>query len=172
VLSSPLAGPSMFRPEATNHENRSRDKQRRKVGDFQAWLAANFPDQLEAKALRRTPEAARTWVRSHFPEVGIDNVLALQEARFRHSKLCTRLLGIGAVEDVIGPGHTSEVLGQIIYAMQDLLPSKVEREAALLSPELWGTMITQARAAAAQVARTIGLEIRESPALPAFVRRP
>jgi hypothetical protein len=61
-------------------------------------------------------------VRTHFPAIGIDGSLRLQEARFQHAKLRTRLLGMGAVEVVLGPGHPPEVLGELVRYMQPLLP--------------------------------------------------
>lgn len=172
ILSSPLAGPWMFMPEATNHENRSRDKQRRKVGDFQSWLSEHFPDRLVPPAPRRTPAEARDWVRTRFPAIGIDDALRLQEARFLHTKLRTRLLGMGAVEDVLGPGHPPESLGEIVRDMQPLLPDRAERDAALGDPSGWDRMITMARQAAVTVARKRGLTVRQLPPLPEFVRAP
>jgi hypothetical protein len=172
VLSSPMAGPWMFMPAATNHENRSRDKQRRKVGDFQAWLTANFPDRLEPPAPRRTPAEAREWVRTRFPTAGIDAALRLQEARFIHAKLRTRLLGMGAVEDIVGPGLDPEVLGSLVHAMQSLLPTKDERESALADAARWPDMIRLARAAAAAVAAARGIPTREPPPIPEFQPTP
>jgi hypothetical protein len=172
VLSSPMAGPWMFLPAATNHENRSRDKQRRKVGDFQEWLATRFPDQLHPPLSRATPLEARAWVRSRYPAIGIDAVLDHQKASFEHAKLRTRLLGLGAVEDVIGASHPLTVMGEIVHGMQALLPPKAEREVALADPLLWGDMILKARVAAAQVAVGRGLATRLPPALPAFVPTP
>ena len=172
ILSSPLAGPWMFMPEATNNENRSRDRQRRKVGDFQSWLAEHFSDRLAPPGPRKTPAEAREWVRVRFPEVGIDAVLGLQQARFDYAKRCTRLLGLGALEDVLGLGQDPEVLGPLVHAMQPFLPPKAEREAALGDPELWGIQIRLARAAAAAVAIRSGLAIREPPPLPAFTPPP
>jgi hypothetical protein len=172
VLSSPLAGPWMFMPEATNHENRSRDKQRRKVGDFQSWLSDNFPDHLAPPAPRRTPAEARDWVRTRFPAIAIDEILRLQEARFQHAKLRTRLLGMGAVEDVLGSGHPPELLGDLVRDMQPLLPDKAERERALADPAGWPQIIARARRAAASVALARGLAIRLPPPISEFVPRP
>lgn len=172
VLSSPMAGPWMFMPAATNHENRSRDKQRRKVGDFQSWLTENFPDRLEPPAPRKTPAEAREWVRGRFPAADIDTALRLQEARFLHAKLRTRLLGMGAVEDVVGPGHDPEVLGSLVHAMQDLLPSKAVREEALADPARWWATIRLARSAAATVATARGIFTREPPPIMEFQPTP
>ena len=172
VLSSPLAGPWMFLPAATNHENRSRDKQRRKIGDFQSWLAENHPDRLESPAPRRNPAEARAWVREHFPSVDLDAVLHRQQARFELARLRTRLLGIGAVEDVIGSGHPPELLGGLVHAMQSLLPAKAEREAALADPTRWADQIRLARAAATAVAVARGLATRTPPPIPDFVQEP
>ncbi len=172
VLSSPLAGPWMFMPEATNHENRSRDKQRRKVGDFQSWLSENFPDRLTPPASRCTPAEARAWVRTRFPTIGIDDVLRLQEARFLHAKLRRRLLGMGAVEDMLGPGHPSELLGELVRDMQPLLPDKAECERALADPSGWDSMVTRARQAVGTVAGRRGLTVQCAPPLPAFVPAP
>lgn len=172
VLSSPLAGPWMFMPEATNHENRSRDKQRRKVGDFQSWLSHNFADRLVPPAPRRTPAEARAWVRTRYPAIGIDEVLRLQEARFAHAKLRTRLLGMGAAEDVLGPGHPPELLGDVVREMQPLLPGKAERDQVLADPKGWVDMITLARQVAAQVASKRGLALRQPPTVPTFVPTP
>lgn len=172
ILSSPLAGPWMFMPEATNHENRSRDKQRRKVGDFQAWLSEHFAERLMPPAPRRTPAEARDWVRARFPATPIDDILRQQEARFVHAKLRTRLLGMGAVEDVLGPGHPPELLGELVREMQPLLPDKATREAALADPSGWSRMIAEARGAAATVASRRGLDVRPAPPIPAFVPTP
>lgn len=172
VLSSPLAGPWMFMPAATNHENRSRDKQRRKVGDFQDWLAENFPDDLAPPAPRLTPAEACAWVRAHFPLVDIDSVLRLQEARFNYAKLRTRLLGMGALESVIGSDHSPETMGEIVHAMQILLPPKAEREAALADSVRWSDMIRLARAAASAMAAARKIATREPPPLPAFIPAP
>ncbi len=168
ILSSPMAGAWMFMPAATNNENRSRDKQRRKVGDFQDWLADNFPGQLKPPAPRATPAQARVWIRSRFPAISIDAALDLQKARFQHAKLRTRLLGLGAVEDVIGAGHPPELMGEIIHAMQTMLPPKAEREAALADPVRWADLIRLARASAAAVAAMRGIAVRAPPSIPAF----
>lgn len=172
VLSSPLAGPWMFLAEATNHENRSRDRQRPKVGDFQQWLADRFPDRLTPPAPRRTPAEALEWSRARFPQVGIDAQLERQRSRFAYAKLRTRLLGLGAVEDVIGPGHPPERMGELVHAMQALLPAKAEREAAMADAARWPDQIRLARAAAAAVAARAGIATREPPAIPAFVAAP
>ncbi|MFM2092005.1 MAG: hypothetical protein RLZZ127_2494 [Planctomycetota bacterium] len=172
TLSSPLAGAWMFMPEATTAENRSRDRQRRKVGDFQAWLVEHFPDRLIPPAPRKTPAEARAWVRERYPAIGIDEVLRLQEARFTYAKLRTLLLGMGAVEDVLGPGHPPELLGEVVREMQPLLPDKPARETALADPVGWIRQIEQARTAAATVASRRGLAVRPPPPVPAFVPAP
>ena len=172
ILSSPMAGVWMFLPAATNHENRSRDKQRRKVGDFQDWLMTNFSDQVKPPTPRSTPEEARAWVRSRYPAIGLDSVLDLQKARFEHAKLRTRLLGMGAVADVIGDGHPPELMGEIVYGMQAMLPPKADREAALADSQRWGDMIRQARMAAAEVAAMRGIATQAPPAIPKFVPTP
>lgn len=172
ILSSPMAGAWMFLPAATNHENRSRDKQRRKVGDFQAWLAEHCPDHLTEPAPRRTPGEARAWIREHFPTVDLEAALRLQEARFHHAKLRTRLLGLGAVEDVVGLGHPPETLGSIVQGMQELLPSKADREVALADRVRWADMIRLARAAACAIAVGKGLAIQTPPPIPEFVPGP
>jgi hypothetical protein len=162
----------MFMPEATNAENRSRDKQRRKVGDFQEWLAEHFPDQLTPLMPRKTPAEARAWVRERYPVIGIDEVLRLQEAHFTYAKLRTRLLGMGAVEDVLGRGHPPELLGEVVRDMQPLLPDKAVREAALADPAGWARQIELARAAASTIAGRRGLTVRQPPPMPAFVPAP
>ena len=172
VLSSPLAGAWMFMPAATNHENRSRDKQRRKVGDFQDWLTTNFPDQLEPIAPRKTPTEAQAWTRTRFPATGLNAALALQKGRFEYAKLRTRLLGLGAVEDVIGPGHPVELQGELVHEMQNLLPSKSEREEALADPVRWSDMIRLARAAATAVAAKRSIATRTPPNIPVFTPKP
>ena len=63
-------------------------------------------------------------------------------------------------------------MGEIIHAMQVLLPPKVEREAALADPVRWSDMIRLPRAAAAAVAAGRGMATREAPLLPAFVAAP
>lgn len=168
ILSSLLAGPWMFMPEATNHENRSRDKQRRKVGDFQAWLALHVGGQLTAPTPRSTPEQARAWARERFPAIDFDGQLRRQEAAWHRARLVTRLLGLGAVEDMLGPGHPSEMMGELVHAMQPMLPPKSEREAALSDPARWPDVIRLARAAAAAAAASRGLNVREAPPLPEF----
>ena len=172
ILSSPLAGAWMFMPSATNHENRSRDKQRRKVGDFQDWLAANFSGHLEPAFPRATTDEARTWVRCHFPAIGIDAVLDLQKARFEHARLRTRLLGLGAVEDDIGPDHSTELMGEIVHAMQAMLPPKSDRESAMADPLRWSDMIRLARASAAAVAGMRNIAVRTPPVIPDFYPAP
>ena len=172
VLSSPLAGAWMFMPTATNHENRSRDKQRRKVGDFQDWLTANFPTQLMALAPRATPLEAQAWVRRRFPAIDLDGTLAKQQARFEYAKFRTRLLGLGAVEDVLGPGHPLELMGELAHAIQPLLPDKHEREAALADPARWPDLIRLARAAVMAMAVQRGFAVRTPPAIPDFVAPP
>ena len=172
ILSSPMAGAWMFMPAATNHENRSRDRQRRKVGDFQDWLAVNFPSQLEPPAPRKTPAEARAWIRSRFPIVNIDAVLERQKACFEYAKLRTQLLGLGAVEAVIGTNHPPELLGDIVHAMQSLLPPKAERESALADPNRWGDMIQRARTAAASVAASKGIVMQPQQVIPTFVPAP
>ena len=172
VLSSAQSGPWMFLAEATNHENRSRDKQRSKVVDFQAWLHQHHPDRLIPPAPRRTPAEARAWVRARYPAIDLDGILHLQEARFAHAKLRTRVLGIGAAEDVLGAGQPPELLGEVVRDMQPLLPAKASRDAALGEPAGWNALIAQARQAAATVAARRGLDVRPPPPLPAFVPRP
>jgi hypothetical protein len=172
ILSSPLAGPWMFMPAATNAENRSRDRQRRTVGDFQAWLAANHPDRLTAPALRATPLEAQAWVERHFPTIAISAALDRQKAAFDYAKLRTRLLGLGAVEEVIGAGHPAELMGELVREMQPLLPPRAEREAALGDRQRWSDQVRLARAAAAAVAARRGIAVRESAPLPAFVPPP
>lgn len=172
ILSSPLAGPWMFTPEATNHENRSRDKQRQKVGDFQDWLAKHFPQQMDAPSPRKTPAEARVWVHARYPQIDIEAVLTQQKARFDYAKLRTRLLGMSAVEDVIGNGHSREVMGELVRAMQEFLPPKAERELAMRDPIRWADQIRLARAAATAVALQQGLKTQNSPAIPAFVPEP
>ncbi len=68
------------------------------------------------------------------------------------------------------PDHAPEVMGEIIHAMQVLLPPKVEREAALADPVRWSDMIRLARAAAVAAGR--GMATREAPPIPAFVAAP
>lgn len=168
VLASPMAGPWMFLPAATNAENRSRDRQRRKVGDFQAWLAEHFPDRLEPPAPRATPAQARAWVRERFPHLDLDGDLARQEAAHGRIKLVNRLLGLGAVEDALGildPG----IAGGIVRAMQEWLPPRSEREAAMADPVRWGDLIRLARAAAGAVGAARGLPVRQPPQVPPFV---
>ncbi len=168
VLSSPLAGPWMFMPAATNHENRSRDKQRRKVGDLQDWLSENYPADLDPIIPRKTPSEAQSWVRARFPSIELDAVLEHQKKRFEHAKLLTRLLGMGAVEDVIGKGHPPELQGELVHAMQAMLPSKAEREIAMADPSRWADMIRLARAAAAAVASMKGISLRSVPTIAEF----
>ena len=172
VLSSPLAGPWMFMPTATNAENRSRDRQRRKIGDFQEWLSEHFGDGTEAPAPRKAPAEAREWVRQRFPSADIDAVLQLQEDRFTYAKLRTRLLGLGALEDVIDTPHEPESLGRLVHAMQMLLPAKAEREAAMADPVRWPDMIRLARAAATAVAAANGLATHAAPPIHPFVAAP
>ena len=172
ILSSPMAGPWMFLPAATNHENRSRDKQRRKVGDFQDWLAINFPEQLTPPAPRKTPAEARVWIQHNFRDVELDKALHNQEACFHYAKFRTKVLGMGAVKDVIGLGHTPEVMGTMVHAMQDFLPAKDEREAALADPLRWIDMIRLARAAATAVAAMKGIPLQAPPPIPQFVPPP
>ncbi len=154
------------------HENRSRDKQRRKVGDFQAWISEHFSNRLAAQVPRRTPAEAQAWVREQFPAIAIDQVLSLQEARFLHAKLNTRLLGASAVEDIIGAGHAPELIGRLIHAMQACLPSMQERDAAQADPSRWSAIISLARDAAANVAREHGIAILSPPPVPVFVPEP
>lgn len=172
ILSSPLAGAWMFMPDATNSENRSRDRQRRKVGDFQDWLQANFPDQLVPPGPRKTPAEAQAWIRGRFPGAAIDATLAQQEARFAYARMVTRLLGLGAVESVLGPDLPIERAGELVREMQAFLPPKAEREAALADPARWADQIRLARAAAAAVAAGRGLVRHEVPDLPAYVPPP
>lgn len=172
ILSSPMAGAWMFMPAATNHENRSRDKQRRKVGDLQEWLGENFSHQLAPVAPRKTPTEAQCWVNFQFPDVHLDAVLKVQKATFEHQKLLTRLLGLQAVEDVIGGNHAPELMGEIVHAMQSLLPPKSERTQALADPTRWNDMIRLARAAAAAVATGKGLPLRAPPTIPEFHAHP
>jgi hypothetical protein len=172
ILSSPMAGAWMFMPEATNHENRSRDLQRRKVGDFQAWLTKNFPHDLVASVPRRSAVEAQAWVRQQFPDIPIDVILQRQKAQRIYEKLRTRLLGIGAVEDVIGTGHAPEIVGEIVRHMQPLLPSKSERDHAMADPQKWSELITLARSVATTIAKNQGLTVHAPPAIPLYVAPP
>jgi hypothetical protein len=172
VLSSPMAGAWMFVPAATNSENRSRDRQRRKVGDFQDWLAASFPDQLQPPAPRATPAQAQAWVQARFPHLNLDAALTRQQAVFAYNKLRTHLLGLDAAESVLGPGHPPEMLGGLVRAMQALLPPKADRESALTDPARWADMIRLARTAAMVVAVQRGLPVRMPGEPPPFVPTP
>jgi hypothetical protein len=172
ILSSPLAGAWMFMPAATNHENRSRDKQRRKVGDFQDWLVEHFPDQLTPPAPRRTPAEAREWVRQRFPGVDLDRELRRQEATWQRAKAVTRLLGMGAVEEMLGRGHPPEVMGAIVHGMQAFLPPKAEREAAMADPQRWADQIRLARAAAVAVGAAMGFTAQTPEAVAEFIPLP
>jgi hypothetical protein len=111
-------------------------------------------------------------VRTRFPAINLNAILARQQACFEHAKLRTRLLGPGAVEDVLGPGHPAELLGELVRDMQTLLPGKAEREGALADPAGWIRMMTLARQAAATVAGSRGLIVQPPPPLPPFVPAP
>jgi hypothetical protein len=107
-------------------------------------------------------------VRVHFSAAQIDETLRQQEAQFNYLKMRTRVLGMGAVEDVVGTGHDPEILGKIIHAMQVLLPPKAEREAALADPVRWRDMINLARIAATAVATAQGMRVQTAPPIPAY----
>jgi hypothetical protein len=64
------------------------------------------------------------------------------------------------------------VQGELVHAMQAMLPPKTEREAGLADPQRWGDMIRLARAAATAAALARGLRTRTPPDLPAFVPSP
>ena len=106
------------------------------------------------------------------PAIGIDAALDLQKARFNYAKLRTRLLGLGAVEDAIGAGHPPELMGEIVHAMQAMLPPKSERESAMADPLRWADMIRLARASAAAVAAMRGIAARPPAGIPTFLPAP
>lgn len=173
VLSSPMAGPWMFMPEATNHENRSRDRQRRKVGDFQTWLGERFAGKLTAPAPRKTPAEARAWVKERLPEIDIDGAIERQVAQRDHEKRITRIFGLDAAADVLEGKHPREVLGKVVQGMQMHLAPKDERLAAIADPRRWADQVRLARAAATAAARRLRLPVRdEFPPLPDFVPAP
>jgi hypothetical protein len=173
VMSSQMAHPYVFMPESTNAENRSRDKQRRKVGDFQDWLRSTYPDSTGAPWPKPTPEDAQEWVRCYFPKINLPSIILSQMAASDYGKRVNYLLGVGAVEDVIGPRHSSEVVGDIVRRMLANLPPRHQRMAAMATEEGWRSTITEARMAAMHVAlmKQIPL-LGATPKIPSFEPRP
>ena len=171
ILSSPMAGAWMFAPEATHHDNRTRDRQRPAVLRFQAWLAAQPPPVMPPR--RPAPDEVRAWVASRFPEVPLAAFLARQEAEFRYQKLLTRILGMDAAAAVVGADLPAEVHGGIVRGMAQRLPPLAERIAAMATPAGWAEEVDRAHAAAAAVAAEQGLPpVASVPSRPAFVAPP
>ncbi len=157
VLSSPLAGAWMFLPEATNNENRSRDRQRRKIVDFQEWLHLHYADDLTPRFARSTPAQAQAWVERNFPDLDIKIIIDQQRQTYLDHKERRHRLGLGAVEAVIGSGYSREMMGEIVRAMQSLLPPIDERERAWTDPEQAKQVEAQAHTAARSVAMARGI---------------
>lgn len=173
MLSSPMAKPWMFMPSSTNSENRSRDKQRKKVAEFQDWLREEFPENLLPMEDRKSPEEARDWVHEHFPHVRIYTRLEEQHAQFDYKKLVTRLFGMDAVEAVIDPRYPDKLKGDIVREMQAHLPQRAAREDMLRDAHGWQSTVILARCVAANIARERGIPVREAqPPLPAYVPPP
>jgi hypothetical protein len=129
VLSSPLAHPALFMPDATNAENRSRDKNRTMVVKFQEWVSAY--------AILRPAPARATWrdalARLHDAHKSCWHSTVMKEKARRIAMAEERArrvaaFGRGAVQEVFGAGLNQDTVGRVIHGMQAHLPEKEERE--------------------------------------------
>ena len=160
IIDGPMAGAWMFLPTATNAENRSRDRQRRMIGEFQEWVAATYPDRLTAPTPRATPAQARAWVAAHCPWIDLTAELSRQEAAWTETKARVRALGLAAVEDVVADGVDMAARGAVIRAMQRHLPPPAARAAIMDDPQRRSDLEHLARVAARLCARELGLPLR------------
>lgn len=125
VLSSKMARPYMFMPEATNAENRSRDKQRPKIKEFQAWLRRWFTWKPgDPQDIPRMPfEAALGKAHGEFGSRVMEEYQAQKETWNQERNFLHRI-GAGAVEAVSAKGLSKEDLGLVIRGMQAYMPER------------------------------------------------
>jgi hypothetical protein len=101
ALSSPMAGPWMFTPEATTSENRNRERSRPSAGRMLDWLRATYPDIHRPVPPSR--EEILAWIDARFPEVCIRAMLDHQHALWTYRKEVRKWFGTGLVAS-IAPG--------------------------------------------------------------------
>lgn len=125
VLSSTMARPYMFMPEATNAENRSRDKQRPKIKEFQAWLRRQFTWKPgDPHDLLRVPfETALAQTHLEFGSRIMLEYQAQKETWNQERNFLHRI-GAGAVEAVSAKVLSKEDLGLVIRGMQAHMPER------------------------------------------------
>lgn len=137
VTSSKKARPYMFMPEATNAENRSRDKQRPKIKEFQAWLSRWFtrlpgdPQDLP----RVSFDAALHQAHLEFGQRVMQERHAQQDT-WEHERAFVKSIGIDAVCGVVDADIDMETAGKIIRSMQQYLPREWLQQHAREFPEL------------------------------------
>lgn len=144
VMASPMARSYMFMPAATNAENRSRDRQRPRIKEFQEWLKKYFPwDPVVPPDIPRvTFEKALETVAKTFGAFVI-NECQQQESRWKVERNFNQIVGVDAVAMMSAKPLGPEITGDVIRGMQPYLPTKPELKK--LPPEI---VMKFARAAA------------------------
>ncbi len=154
VMCSRMAHPDMFKPESTNAENRSRDKERPMVEKFQTWLSTqeclkNCPARTNgAWYFQRLPE--------HLREL-VDDELLRRDGEASLVKEITACFGMGAVKHVLGLEGAEA--GEVVRAMQPFLPEKIERRRLYTSNPKMATLMAQNAAWAAAHCLGLGLKM-------------
>lgn len=130
ALSSPLARPWMFVSEATNHENRSRDKQRANFVRFQKWLADNYDTTRDNYLVFDTEkdkfEYACEFDFGSLSEVDVQEALYDQQEKWNGARAQNATWGHTAVVAAYGE-IDPDVEGKIIRDMQPYLPNQDAR---------------------------------------------
>jgi hypothetical protein len=124
ILSSSLAKPWMFKPQSTNSENRSRDKQRPAVQRFQNWLKT-IPTAEDCPA-KWTYRQAFDFACRNFDRKHIEEVYFEQQSEYNLHKDINATFGAATVRK-ISPNISPEQIKTVIKDMQPMLPSKNER---------------------------------------------
>lgn len=155
VLSSKMAHPAMFTPDATNSENRRRDLARQSINNFQVWVNATFPESVNG-TFERIGGAERISMLPEFLQRYVNGVMAQRERDGEDFALRSACYGRAAVEAVFGILDT-ETIGQVIRGMQLLLPNKEERL------DLWANNKKTAKLLSEAAARAAGLELALKP---------
>jgi len=157
VMSSELVHPAMFMPDATNSENRSRDKQRRMIGKFQDWIRSQYPDDCEKLGdYQRFTGAERLHCMPEDLSTHAQKVLAQRERDEENRAGRSACYGRKAVFEVFGT-LSNEDMGAIIREMQPLLPTKNDRE------DLWKLNKDMALMLSKNAARAAGLKLGFNP---------
>jgi DNA-directed RNA polymerase subunit K/omega len=149
VLSSKYAHPAMFLPKATTSENRSRDKNRPKVEQFQAFIQSRYDkDVLDALPPKYTVQQALDILPYKLVEHA-HKVISDNREYAAEQQRVTKMFGVDAVQSIFGTGLSDEDVGIIIRQMQGYLPHKDVRYSLARSNAALARQLAAAAAAAA-----------------------